>query len=296
MPYARHETFYIRDGWLRKGLLLVREKGYAFFRDEDAPEVLGVGKNMVNSIRFWLRATGLLEQRESRDYALTPLAETILEHDPYFEDAGTWWLIHYHLVTDPDEATTWYWFFNVFNRREFDEDTFLYWLTNYAIVEGTPVAESSLKKDFQCFVSSYLYEKRLAKNCSPEDNLHCPLRELKILRQTGPRSYKVNFLDRHSLHPLIVYYCMVYRSEKAKDSGKTTISKLLNDKCSVGRAFALTYEDIIYYLKELEREAKVTVSLTAGLESVELTGVGSRATLREYYTSRLGEDGSWTVG
>ena len=23
MPYARHETFYIRDGWLRKGLRLV---------------------------------------------------------------------------------------------------------------------------------------------------------------------------------------------------------------------------------------------------------------------------------
>lgn len=296
MPFARHETFYIRDGWLRKGLRLVDEKGYAYFRDEEAPEVLGVGKNMVNAIRFWLRAAGLLVQNEDRDYTMSGLADLILKYDPYFEDEGTWWLIHYHLVTDPDEATTWYWFFNVFNRREFDEDTFLYWLTNYTIVEGTPVAESSLKKDFQCFVNTYLYENRMTQNSSPEDNLHCPLRELKMLRQIGPKSYRVCSIDRHSLDPAIVYYCMAHRSEMDNDSGRTTISRLMNDRCNIGKAFALTYEDAIYYLDNLQRRGKVTVSLTAGLDSVELESCDSLTALEKYYKSRFEEDSWWTVG
>ncbi len=295
MPYARHETFYIRDGWLRKGLKLVKSRGYAFFREDEAPEVLGVGKNMVNSIRFWLRATGLLVMDEDRGYELSDLAEKILERDGYFEAEGTWWLIHYHLVTDAEEATTWFWFFNIFNRREFDEETFLYWLTNYTIVEGTPVAESSLKKDFQCFVNTYLSEKRMDKNGSPEDNLNCPLRELNILRQSGPKSYRVNLVDRRSLDPLIVYYAMVSRSEKSNDLGKTTISRLLHENSNIGKAFGLTYEDIIFYLDELQKQGLVTFSLTAGLDSVELGGTSSLAALDMYYSSALREDSPWTT-
>jgi len=290
MPYARHETFYIRDGWLRKGLKLVEKKGYVFFNDDEAPEDLGVGKNMVKSIRFWLKATGLLERTEGRDYEISALASQILNHDEYFEDEGTWWLIHYHLVTDPDEASTWYWFFNIFNRREFDEDTFIYWLTNFTVVEGTPVAASSLKKDFQCFINTYLYEKRLDKNSSPEDNLNCPLRELRILRRTGPKAYRVNFVDRHSLHPLIVYYAMAHRSEQESSQGRTTISKLLGDKCNIGRAFSLTYEDIIFYLDELQKLGLVTVSLTAGLDAVELNDLEPLKVLEDYYHLRVGVD------
>ncbi|HQD78469.1 MAG: DUF4007 family protein [Limnochordia bacterium] len=296
MPYARHETFYIRDGWLRKGLRLVEERGYEFFRDEEAPEVLGVGKNMVNSIRFWLRATGLLEQVEGREYALSSFAREIIRYDPYFEDGGTWWLIHYHLVTDPNEATTWYWFFNVFNRRDFDEDTFLYWLKNYTVVEGTPVADGSLKKDFQCFVNTYLYEYRMATASSPEDNLHCPLRELKILRQTGPRSYRVGLADRNSLPPLIVYYCMAHRSELAGDGGRTTVTRLLNDLCNVGRVFSLTYEELMFYLTELQRLGFIRLSLTAGLDAVELIHSDLSKVLENYYSSELGEDGLWSLG
>jgi hypothetical protein len=52
MAYARHETFYIRDGWLRKGLKLVEKKGFDFFNSNDAPEELGIGKNMVQSLKF----------------------------------------------------------------------------------------------------------------------------------------------------------------------------------------------------------------------------------------------------
>lgn len=292
MSYARHETFYIRDGWLRKGLKLMEEEGYGFFTDQDAPEILGVGKNMVNSIKFWLRATGLIDA-SGVNYVKSGLAEAIDEGDQYFEDGGTWWLIHYHLVTNPTEATTWYWFFNVFGRREFDEETFMHWLRNYTLVQGTPIAESSLKKDFQCFINTYLYEKKMGKNNSPEENLNCPLRGLRVLRKTGPKSFRVNSVDRDSLDPLIVYYAMCRQSEREENLGRTTVSRLLDGDCNIGKAFALTYEDVVFYLEALQREGLLTVSLTAGLDSVQISGPDAAGALNLYYNSRPKDESLW---
>ena len=165
MSFARHETFYLRDGWLRKGLKIVKKIDFNFFKDESAPEELGMGKNMVQSLKFWLLATKLVEETGSggdKKYDLSDFANLVLEHDPYFENEGTLWLIHNNLVTNKNHSTTWYWFFNMFNHKEFDEMTFLFWLENYTVTEGHQIAISSLKKDFQCFINTYLYEKRLS--------------------------------------------------------------------------------------------------------------------------------------
>ncbi len=271
-----------------------RSEGYAFFSDSDAPEILGVGKNMVNSIRFWLRATGLIEQVNGQ-YVLSGLAESIQKNDPYFEDVGTWWTIHYHLVSDPSEATTWYWFFNRFRRREFDEETFLHWLTNYTLVEGTPIAESSLKKDFRCFVNTYLFEKRMDKHSSPEDNLNCPLRELRLLRRLGPKSYRLNFINRDSLDPRIVYYAIARQCMREQNLGRTTINRLLDADSNIGRVFALTYEDVIFYLESLQKMGWLTVVLTAGLDSVELHELDPNRALQGYYDSREKDEGLWKI-
>lgn len=54
--FSGHETFQCRHLWLKKGYDFV--KANRSFNDEDAVLILGVGKNMVNSIRFWMKAFG----------------------------------------------------------------------------------------------------------------------------------------------------------------------------------------------------------------------------------------------
>ena len=49
--FARHETFHPRFGWLKKGFDKVSENGEIFSNDM-APVVMGVGKNMVNAIKY----------------------------------------------------------------------------------------------------------------------------------------------------------------------------------------------------------------------------------------------------
>lgn len=55
--FQGHDTFLCRTSWLKKGYDFVQEAGG--FNDADAVVRLGVGKNMVTSIRYWLRAFGL---------------------------------------------------------------------------------------------------------------------------------------------------------------------------------------------------------------------------------------------
>ena len=53
--FSGHETFPFRYPWLKKGFDAVRENPGVFSCD-DAITTLGVGKNMVSSIRHWCLA------------------------------------------------------------------------------------------------------------------------------------------------------------------------------------------------------------------------------------------------
>lgn len=81
--FSGHETFYCKSLWLKKGYDYLKEGNS--FSDEDAVVKLGVGKNMVASIRFWLKAFGLTQADK-----LTRLADIIFDekngYDKYIED------------------------------------------------------------------------------------------------------------------------------------------------------------------------------------------------------------------
>lgn len=92
MLFAGHESFHIREGWIRKGLLAIADDPF-FFSREDCVDQLGVGRNMVKAIRYWLRATQVADSttekvdgKATTHFTLTPLGQTVFEHDPYLED------------------------------------------------------------------------------------------------------------------------------------------------------------------------------------------------------------------
>ena len=51
--FSGHETFPLRHGWLEKGYHAVVKEEKNPFLEDDAIAEFGVGKNMVNSIRYW---------------------------------------------------------------------------------------------------------------------------------------------------------------------------------------------------------------------------------------------------
>lgn len=81
--------------WLKKGYDFVRAG--RDFNSPDAVVDLGVGKNMVASIRYWLKAFGLYDGT-----ATTPLADYLFDDqqgkDIYLEDIASLQLLHFTLV------------------------------------------------------------------------------------------------------------------------------------------------------------------------------------------------------
>jgi hypothetical protein len=63
LTFSGHDTFHCRHLWLKKGYDFV--KGGHKFSDDDSVVLLGVGKNMVSSIYYWMNAFGMIDKKES---------------------------------------------------------------------------------------------------------------------------------------------------------------------------------------------------------------------------------------
>src|SRR5215472_7848831 len=124
--FSGHESFPFRYPWLKKGFDAVREDGDVFLRD-DAVTTLGVGKNMVRSIRHWCLAAKVLEEAAGGDAALQPsaLGRLLLADDgldPYLEDPSTLWLLHWQIASSRFRAATWFWTLSHFHEPEFTRE------------------------------------------------------------------------------------------------------------------------------------------------------------------------------
>ena len=112
--FARHETFHPRYGWLKKGFDAAKHDPGVFLR-RDAHVILGVGKNMARAIRYWCHAFKVLDEvseegLKKRESHPTGFGELLLDDagfDPYLEDLGSLWLLHWGLLKDPSSVTAW---------------------------------------------------------------------------------------------------------------------------------------------------------------------------------------------
>lgn len=283
MPYAKHESFHLREGWLAKGLRAV-EHDETILRLDRAPIVLGLGRNMVRSLQFWLTATGLVQSIPG-GHVLTPLGKLVRQHDPYQEDIGTLWVIHYQLVCSEDNATAWYWFFNHFANAEFDQQTFVTELGQWAIAheERKPLSPRTLENEFQTLIRTYLPS---AREYTPEDGMDSPLTDLRLLEAIGGRRYRLRQPDPTRLPPLILLYALLASTSETQ----TGLAQALLAPRSPGRAFNLGAAALLEVLAQLGlRYPNVAVYLTrtAGLDRLTLPrGESLEAVLHRYYQER----------
>lgn len=293
MPFAKHETFHIREGWLFKGMDAIRN-GTPIFLAPDASEQLGLGKNMVRALRFWMRATGLGEEyrqdRRTHQRLTVPLGQLVWKHDRYLEEEGTLWLIHYHLVRDQAGATAWYWFFNHFSQPIFDQHGFVGALQSWIIgTGGKPISENSLKRDFDCLIRTYLPSHR---GHSPEDLLECPLAELGLLAETDngqTRRYRLLRPDATHIHPLILLHVLLrWQHHHRPGTQQVGLAQVLREPSNAGRVFNLSMAGLSIGVTRLGDEypdLAVRLTRTAGLDQLTLPQTTPDEVLTRYYES-----------
>ena len=92
-----HEKFHLREGWITKGLYSVSKNAKVFTGNEGTDQ-LGVGTNMVKSIKYWMLAMGLIGEEQRNGAELTGFGKMILKYDAFLEDDLSLWLLHSHIA------------------------------------------------------------------------------------------------------------------------------------------------------------------------------------------------------
>ncbi len=290
MKFRAHDTFFIRKGWLNKGLSQVDSNGNVFISKEENPmDIFGIGSNMVKSLRYWLQATGLTQEpsKGKRTQTITEFGRCVFENDPYIEEIGTLLLIHYMLATNEDDATAWYFFFNKFAMSEFDKDDFVREVTSYIQMTYSEesIAPRSLEDDFSCIINTYVprYKSNPSK-VNAENNIDCPLGEIglvDILDKKNKR-YKKTIPSKDILHPWII---MAVISDQMKE-GTTEIplNELLTSPNQIGKVFNLDTITMLDVLYATEKLGFIHINRTAGLDVITVHDVPSfPECVRRYY-------------
>ena len=275
MKFRAHDTFFIRKGWLSKGMRCVANKPDVFIsHDENPMDMLGIGANMVKALRYWIQAVGLTEEptKGKRVQRFTHLGEIIYRHDTYIEELGTLCLLQYCLASQEDEATAWYFFFNEFSMSEFSREDFVSALQKYIKMRDTETnyAIRSLNEDFQCIINTYLprYKSNPAR-VSPENNIDCPFGELGLIDILNKRkkTYKKSTPASDTLNSYIILAIIVDNADGRKEIG---LNELLTAPYNIGKVYNLDSITMLDVLYRIEKLGLIKINRTAGLDVITI--------------------------
>ncbi len=296
VAFGRHETFALRYSWLTKGFQALQSDQGVFTSDE-ATVTLGVGKNMVNAIRYWLLASRLIQPAEGKGFQSTPIGSAIFDkkgYDPYLEDEATIWLIHWLITTNPEQATAWYWFFNQFHKPDFGSQEVATTLYDFVSQRKLKSAATTVKNDATIVLRMYARSKGNGRT-PLEDALDSPLSQLNLISQSpGGRSYTSRPADREGLPNGILGYAIAELFEYMEVK-ELPIEDLMYSKDgypSPGAAFRLTENALITKLEKMIHEVPGVFEIreTAGIHQVYLLDkIDPRFFLKHHYESQAQE-------
>ena len=207
IAFGRNETFGLRYAWIPKGYESYRNDP-AIFLDESATVKLGLGKNMVQSMRYWMQAYGIIDSERG----ISSFANLLLDRekglDPFLQDINTLWLLHWNLCTNPSNATLYYWFFNHFRVTNFSKSLITGSLNEWLNENATKkVSEKTLDRDISLLLRTYSVQD-LSQTKNIEEEIENPFGELKLIDKGLESNYKSEYKSREGLNPFLLAYCL----------------------------------------------------------------------------------------
>jgi Protein of unknown function (DUF4007) len=296
--FSRHETFHPRFGWIKKGFDRTCLDGKIFLED-DATTTLGVGKNMVRSIRYWCIAFKVLEEVQekggrARELHPTAFGTKLLADDgwdPYLEDPGSLWLLHWYLFKPSCIATTWYFTFACFQRVEFSFESLFFLLKDYVQCQfpKNNVADSSLQKDISCLTHMYVPLK--ARDNAIEDMLDSPFATIGLIQPESDGKHFSFHVGYKSTLPseIIVAACLEFADSIGKGERTISISRLMYEEGSPGVLFKLTESVLCNAIEQIsQKDHRVYLSDSSGLIQIAFTqppAILAESILDHYYNN-----------
>ncbi|MCB1192897.1 MAG: DUF4007 family protein [Leptospiraceae bacterium] len=264
--FSGHESFVCKQFWLKKGYDFIVQKKR--FSDNSTVIDLGVGKNMVNSIRFWLKSFGISDENDN--------PSTIGEYlfgkngkDLYIEDHGTIWLLHYNLVKN-NHASIYNIVFNEYRKErfEFTKEQLTKYINAKLNDHNIKISDNTIKDDINVFQKTYIKPNRTKKDI--EETFASLLIEIELLTTfqdtdlNGDKTdyFKIENIHQESLPYQVILYTIL---DNEKYSQTIAFNELLISPNSPGMVFALNKESLYKKIIQItKRYPKIIFSETAG--------------------------------
>lgn len=277
--FSGHESFPCKSLWLKKGYDFI--VGDNDFNSPESVIGLGVGKNMVASIRFWLRVFGITENDSP-----TPLGDYLFNDnygkDKYIEDIATLWLLHFNLVFSK-EATLYNMFFCGVQkeRTHFEREQVLTYVKLRMVEAGktTLFNPNTVKKDIAVLLQNYVLPRKPQSN----EDFSSLMIDLDLIRQSSDgKDYHFNIDGKRKVTKEIFLYGLLKLKEQEGDY--TIAFDTIQEK--VGLVFCMQDFETIEMLKQLVNEYSQYFSYSdvAGIKQVQFTDeLDYKQVLDNYY-------------
>ena len=278
--FGRHETFPLRYGWLTKGVEVVDKHRNIFHEreHEKAMTKLGIGRNMVNALHYWLRVTGLVTFEDGNVGEVSLLGNALLgkDGDLYLEDEATIWIIHWLIASNAELATGFFWFFNYYSAPRFRDKDAMQSLEDFVEQElGIKRAHTTLKSDLSTLLRMY----SPVASRGGEDHLDSPLASLQLVNAEEGYGYSSLRTLRPFLPPVAMHFALQQRfadqigQQGNKQEAAIPVRELLYGGmgwAAPGAVFRLTEEGLMTCLTQvMERYPRMyELSDTAGLNQL----------------------------
>lgn len=288
LSFSGHDSFACKQFWLKKAFDFCKQE--SSFIDEHAVVELGVGKNMVGAIRYWARSFGIIDNFDTP----TELGKFLFSEngkDPFLEDLGTLWLLHYNLIKT-ERASIYSLLFNEFRKEriDFTKEQFHLFLKRKCNEDSTVSYNvNTINTDINVLLRNYAKPITETK-IDIEDvfsNLFLDLNLIKHYQKNGPDEKLVDCFQlesdfRTNLPFQIVLFAILDNIENNKSIGFRDLQIGQN---SPGNIFLLNADGLYSKIEQITEHYKdIIYSETAGNQVLQINGeLNKWNVLNEYY-------------
>lgn len=281
--FSGHETFACRFSWIPKAVALLHRDPTALSDDDGAMSALGLGKNMVRALRFWLEVFDVAEAAQGC-WRLTPFGEAVFGpsgYDRYLERVETQWLLQWKVTAESERPLfVWRHVFFRRHRADFTRAEVLDELRRESRLAGYEHSDVTLKQHLDVFLHSYV---STAREGAQEDALDGPLIDLSLISPAGRRLSEdgrpepVYALTARGRAPnkVVEYAILEFWRLRRKDETVVTLHDLAFAEGSPGAALRIPEDELRVHILQ-SKNYSFRISGGAGALHRETPGAGGR--------------------
>lgn len=298
--FSGHQSFALRISWLPKAIRQILD-GFDPFADIDhGITSMGLGKNMVESLRCWIEAFQVAERKEG-NWKLTPVGKLIFHPstglDPYLEDHTSNWLLHWLICTNSQYALfAWECMFNRWPTMEFSVSEALEAFKRENTRSNKDASPVTLRQHWDVLLHSY----RPPRGDKGEDHLDSALSVLGLIQEVGERQnaqgkwetlYTFDVGQKSSIpQQLFAFFIHDWWNKNFPDESTVSFRELVSGDHSPGRLLRMQEREVLLRLEDLASTQPKVFQLTdsANMRQLQrLAKLDGRKSLADSYKNPI---------